>query len=203
MPARPAPGTAARGGSVTVLTGPPGAGKSTVAPALADRLSPSVHLHTDDFWHYIRQGRVAPYLPEAHRQNEVVIDVVVAAAFRFAHGGYRVVVDGIVGPWFLPPFRVASDTSGIPLHYVVLRPDEASTLRRATGRGHGALVDPAPIRDLHGQFSRLAELEPHALDTTMLSVDQTVDAVLCAVHEDRYLLTAGAEDGAPAPVHHR
>lgn len=67
MNATPAQSCTALGGTVVVLTGPPGAGKSTVARVLADRFMPSVHLHTDDFWHYIRRGWIAPYLPEAHR----------------------------------------------------------------------------------------------------------------------------------------
>ena len=51
-------------GSVLILTGPPGAGKSTVARLLADtNEKPTVPLHTDDFYVSIRKGYVAPYLP--------------------------------------------------------------------------------------------------------------------------------------------
>lgn len=86
-----------------------------------------------------------------------MINVVLQAAFGFAQGGYQIIVDGIVGPGSChhsaPPA-----TTGTPLRYLVLRPDEASTLRRATSRGHDALIDPAPVRDRHRQFSKLTDL---------------------------------------------
>ncbi|HEY0001024.1 MAG TPA: AAA family ATPase [Actinoplanes sp.] len=93
-------------GDVIILTGPPAAGKTTVAALLAaDAGSPTVHLTTDLFYRSIRTGFVLPFLPDAQRQNEVVIEAIVAT---FARGGYDVVVDGIIGPWFLPPFRAAT-----------------------------------------------------------------------------------------------
>jgi hypothetical protein len=105
-------------GHVVILSGPPGVGKTTIAGQLVARGgAPGVHLHADDFWGFIRHGGIAPYLPEARAQNGVVMGVLVQAAAQYASGGFLVVLDGVVGPWFLDRFGGI----GVPLHYLVLR----------------------------------------------------------------------------------
>ncbi len=118
-----------------------------------------------------------PYLPEAHRQNEVVIGVLVEAAFAYARGGYQVVLDGVIGPWFLGGFTQAARSSGIPLRYVVLRPDLDTTVARASGRGPGALTEREPVLAMHRQFQDLGEFEPCAVDSTGQSPAETARAV--------------------------
>ena len=78
-------------GTVTILTGPAGAGKSTVSARVAASLTRSVHLHTDDFWDFIAAGAIPPYLPESDTQNHIVLRAVSAAAFAYADGGYDTV----------------------------------------------------------------------------------------------------------------
>lgn len=177
-------------GRMIVLTGAPGTGKTTAAALLAaqsDRKR-SVHLHTDDLYHGLVKGALPPYLPGADEQNLVVIEAFLAAAKRFAWGGYEVIVDGIVGPWFLEPWlRTAEE--GVEVHYLVLRAGKEETLRRAIGRAAG---DPAfnagLVEAMWAQFQDLGDYEAYALDTTRLSVSGTVAAIRKRIAAGRALL---------------
>ncbi|OXM71647.1 AAA family ATPase [Amycolatopsis vastitatis] len=165
-------------GSLLILTGPPGAAKSTVARLVTeDAPRPAVHLHTDSFYVWIRTGFVAPSLPEAARQNDVVLGVIAEAACGYARGGYDVVLDGVVGPWALPPFRDAAKRDGLDLFYVVLRPNLEVILARGTARDTAELTEVEPLTGMHAAFGGLGELEPHVIDTTEHTVQETAGVV--------------------------
>lgn len=182
--------------TIIILTGPPGAGKSTTAAAIAAGYPKAVHLHTDDFWHYIVSGGIPPFLPESDAQNQTVVDVIAGAAATYAAGGFTVVVDGIVGPWMLPRYRRLLADPELDLYYVVLRPERAESLARARARtAPGALVDEGPILSLWDQFAQLNELDAHAIDTTRHSAAETVDVVVEAIAGGRYRLDRRAEKG--------
>jgi chloramphenicol 3-O-phosphotransferase len=173
-------------GQILILTGAPGSGKTTTARALARQAGgPAVHLHADDFWHVIQSGAIPPYLPAAHAQNRTVMRALAQAAASYAEGGFLVVVDGIVGPWFLSPFHALA----VPLHYVVLRVPLPVALERCRRRGGDTLTASGPIASLHGQFAALGGLERHALDLGAAGPAQTLEAVGQALASGRFRLS--------------
>ena len=58
-------------GRIVVITGSPGTGKSTTASLVAKEsdMDKSVHMRTDDFYHYLCKGAIPPHLPESNEQN--------------------------------------------------------------------------------------------------------------------------------------
>ena len=138
-------------GELIVVTGPPGAGKSTVARALAGGFESSALVAGDYFFAFIDRGLIPPWRSEAHAQNEAVTQAAAAAAGRLAAGGYTVVYDGMVGPWILPTYMAATGLAR--LHYVVLMPSEERCVTRVQARvGHGFTDIPA-TRHMHHQFA--------------------------------------------------
>ena len=124
-----------------IVTGPPGAGKSTVARELMQEFEPSSLVVGDVFFGFLGRGAIAPWLPEAHAQNQVVLQAAAVATGLFVVGGQTVVYDGVVGPWALPDFAAAAGLA--QLGYVVLMPSQERCLRRvATRVGHGLTAIP-------------------------------------------------------------
>lgn len=147
-------------GTLLVVTGPPGAGKSSVANVLADRLSPSVLVEGDAFFSFLASGAIPPWLPESRSQNEVVGRAAAAATAVFV-AGYDTVYDGVLGPWQLADFMRAGSIGDLD-YALLLPPVDVCVARVASRVGHG-FTDEAAARHMHAQFSEATIDSRHVL----------------------------------------
>jgi hypothetical protein len=128
---------------------------------------------------------IEPTRRESHHQNTVIMRALARSARAFAEGGYRVVLDGVIGPWFLPTLR--GELSGGPtVSYVVLRAPEAEALRRVSERqGPGAS---ARVRQMVSALTDLGAFQAHAVDTVGRTVEEVLSVVQQGFAEDRFRL---------------
>ena len=165
-------------GSLLLITGPPGAGKSAVAATIGERLNRSAVVTGDAFFGFLASGKREPWLPAAHEQNETVIKAAAAATGLFVRGGYDTVFEGVVGPWFLPEFASVSGLES--LDYVILMPPVDTCLARVVGRRDHGFTDESATRHMHRDFAD-AEIDArHIIDNGTASPDETADLVLDA-----------------------
>src|SRR5579862_9887080 len=86
-------------GSIIVLSGPVGAGKTTVARQMARSAdAPTVLVEGDVFWTCIAKGH-----PGRPRQQgfQTLMRAMIRAAAAFAAEDFQVILDFTIPPWFL------------------------------------------------------------------------------------------------------
>jgi chloramphenicol 3-O-phosphotransferase len=147
---------------IVIVSGCPGAGKSTLARQLAQAEPRGLHLDSDFFYGFPAHP-LDPATPEAHAQNTVTMRALARAARAYAEGGYQVFWDGVVGPWFLP--LIGEELrAGPPLAYLVLRVSEGDAIARVRTRDGGG--PSARVRRMFAAFAELGELASHAVETS-------------------------------------
>lgn len=181
---------AGNGPSIIILTGPPGSGKTTTGELLASKsATKSVHMRADNFFDWIRAGFIPPDDPKSMEQNQTVLTAAAVAALSYWRGGYEVIMDGVIGPWFLPILHAAFDRAQAPAHYVVLRASPEVAIARSMARNRAETErEMDAIRSLHDAFGKLGPLEPHVVDTSFISADHAARDVRNALSSGRFLL---------------
>ncbi|MCA9839121.1 MAG: AAA family ATPase [Trueperaceae bacterium] len=164
---------------IILITGNMAAGKSSVAQALAERLSKSVHVRGDLFRRMIVRGQAdmtSDLSEEAMRQLELRYQLSAHVAKSYVKAGFTVVYqDVIIGKALT---EVTAFFENHRLFVVVLCPSAAILAQRDRDRGKTAYADQASLAAFEHIFREKTPRLGYWLDNSDLSLTETVDAIL-------------------------
>jgi adenylylsulfate kinase-like enzyme len=171
---------------VILITGIMAVGKSTVAQRLAERLATSVHLRGDLFRRMIVNGRAEMGLAlaeEAYAQLLLRYQLAINVAKHYVAAGFTVIYQDIVIGKELTD--VVEALAGEELYVVVLCPTVAAITAREAGRNKSGYSPSFTVADFDRQFRAETPRVGLWLDSSTLSVDETVDAILANLDQAR------------------
>ena len=163
---------------VLILTGPPGAGKSSVAEALAERYDRVAHVQVDVLRHFVTPtGYVAPSGPaEAWlRQQRLATRNACSLAANFLEQRFAVIVDDVVITTDeLEAYLDGLRARGAPVHFVRLLPRLDVCLARNRVRLQGRMPE-GRIATVHAQFIAAGEIAGVTVDNSEMTAHEAAD----------------------------
>lgn len=164
---------------IFLITGTPGAGKTSVSEVLCRRLSPSAHLQVDFFRKLIKGGYASPrnWNTEVERQYTLARKNAAQTAKNIAKAGFTVVVDDIVRQKWVREWR--QYFKDFNLRLILLNPKlnmakKRNLKRRVWTVGEGI------VENLHDLLKKENRQENgwQIIDNTHLSIEETVDMII-------------------------
>jgi predicted kinase len=174
-----------RSNAVILISGIPGAGKTTVARLVAERFERGVHIEGDQLQRMIASGGVWPereISPEAERQLQLRARNACLLADSFAASGFTVVLEDVLVAFRLDAYRDLIKSR--PLFYVLLLPAGDVVRQRNAERANKDVFETWKFLDEEVRRTTRAGLR---LDTSQLDPGETVDDILRRLEREALL----------------
>ena len=171
------------GGNIVVLTGPIGAGKSTVASEFMSISPwPFALIEGDHFWKFFDSGANVKPKPVNFK---LLIGSVLGAAIPIAKGGYNVLIDFTVPHSASSRFLEHCNRFELDVHWVTLSPELDVCSSRAAGRIEGRIADYSYYEDF---FTSFLDSPTTILDNSSLTPSAAADQITIGLQNGTYLL---------------
>ena len=156
---------------VLLVNGPPGAGKTSLTLAVAERYDRMLRIEVDTLRQWVCAGYRHPWAGDAQWDEQRLLATrnAVAVTHETIAARYAVVIDDVAFGEDLDAYRDALDGIDALVQVVTLLPDVETTLARDAGRNEADRV-----REVHARFA--AEAEAGALPGAVLDTSRDASA---------------------------
>ena len=164
--------------NIYLISGPPGAGKSTLARELSESLPKSIHIECDSIYNMVKGGFVKPWQDGAQELLDIMYDAFVAIAMVYVKAGFVVVSDYV---WNLDEIAGIKKQfpSELSIELCFLLPSLEVNLQRDANREY--VIGEDRVKKYHFEFLEIKKSCPeYFFDNTKISRQVIIKKLISA-----------------------
>lgn len=168
-----------------IVTGPPGAGKSTLSSYLAESFELGIHIHCDDIYNMVKGGYKYPWEDTDGFLMDTMFQASIQLQKIYANNKFECVIDYV---FHFDQLRNFISKISTPINLTVLLPNCSTNIKRDASRKH--TIGEQRVTYYHNYFNKFSSsLNDFLIDNSSLSIEDTAEKMLSAkTHSSSELL---------------